>query len=397
MFKFGRSCHIAARSLSTAPSAPRRSAVRLALSITAASVVAGALGVVGAAPADALPPDGGGGTPTATISGAVDLGGCVTTANNVHIRLLKGGDTYFGTVTPSGNNFTWLAEDLPGGTYTVRSSLSGGVCRFGRWLTDKVTTSVANGGTRTGIDFRYQMPSKITRVPGSSIAGAARVKAGDLAVRLHNLGPQHGASRLGNASSLTVAGRSFPFDVAEGFVDVDPCGLCPDAGDGRFYVNDLRSNLTKFDWLPTRGLQIALGFEEAGREIKGYYTPPFTNASIDSLMPDVQISGARLTTRVVPVVDGIGGIKLVPSGSPTFIGNMQATGPCDIAGFDPCDALFGYKNRIRDAATGGVNAALTNPTIQNLVRDQIRVVLNSFGIGTVTGVFLDGEDVVITE
>jgi hypothetical protein len=303
----------------------------------------------------------------------------------------------------SNGNGTYRYEygDIYDRTYTVRASLLNGACKFGWWTKSAGTFAGRRGFLVFGPTLTYRAPTRITRIQGYFLAGAARQASSDFQLRVNNHGPAIGASHfLPNDSSVSVAGYSATFSVPEVKVDVD-CGLpCPDAGDARFYISDLRSNSMTWVWDPGRGLKLALGLEASAREVKGYFVPTGNGNlfSVDSLMPDVDITGTpTLNALFIPWLDGRGGVTMVPGMTPTLNASMAATGTCTVSGWDACEYLAGYKARIRAATSKGALMALSNAALRDKVAEKFSAALRDRGVVYVRAVNIDGDEIVISE
>lgn len=336
------------------------------------------------------------------VEGTVDLAGCITQPSNVQVWISGGVFSARATVVSNGNGtYHYETGGIYDRTYTVRASLLNGACKFGWWTKDSGTFAGRRGFLVVGPTLTYIPPTKTTRVPGHILAGAVRQATSDFQLRVNNHGSAVGASHfLRDDSTVSTAGYSTTFSVPEVKVDVD-CGWpCPDAGDARFYVNDLRSSSVAWVWDPGRGLKMTLSLESLGREVKGYFTPEGTANlfSVDSAMPDVDMTGMpKLNGLFVPWLDGRGGVTMVSGMTPTLSASMAATGLCNVFGWDACEFLAGYKARIRTAVSKGALLALSNATVRNKVGDRFGAALRDLGVRYVRAVNIDGDDIVISE
>jgi len=166
-------------------------------------------------------------------------------------------------------------------------------------------------------------------------------------------------------------------------VDIDPCGVCPDLGDGWFYIRDFQKNGNAVTATST-GLSVKVTFESNAVEIVGYH-----NSLGDSLMPDFNVDNAAITVDAAPVFTN-GGLTLSFSGV-KLSASITSTGGCNPFGvFDICAAVLGTDNKIKKAVEGAISSALQAPgtaaAIQKAVGDLVATQLRNFGInGTVKG------------
>ncbi len=245
-----------------------------------------------------------------------------------------------------------------------------------------ISTFPASAGT-----FTYTAPTHVTKVPTVLIEGAVRNTLNTMSMHLNNLGPAVGQSRqLDNSSSVTIGADSFAFSLPEEKYALRVCVIwCHTFGEARFYVNDVNLNSRDVHW-NGNGLDVNLGFESSGREAKGFLTDSSLNGSpADDLMPDVNIDDAKISTRLVPVA--LNGKLSCTATNVVVSGTVQATGPCDLLGFDPCDFFGSYKNDVKSGLQLGASAALNSAMVKAKVESQLASTLAAFlGITTVTRV-----------
>lgn len=331
---------------------------------------------------------------------------CNATPSQVTVSAVRGSVTK--TVKPAvsklpialggwGYQFTGLTR----GTWKVTARLDAGVCQYGTWSPASrsvaPTTTAANPVT-AGVEFSYHMPTKITRVPGNIAAGLMDAALNGTELHLDNFGPQHGLSHHeANASFLRWGGSSTSFTIPEKQYDLD-CGLpCPDAGQARLYVNDVNLNSVDVGW-DTNAFVLDAGFEDSGREVKGFQSYDsywdYLDFVTDDTVPDFQISDANLRLRLVPVADGAGRLTYSLAGS-DFTGTIQATGGCDIFGIDICEFAIGYKATLEQSIESNVSTVLNSATAKTAVGNALKPRLADLGITVVTAVHIDGDDIVI--
>jgi hypothetical protein len=240
----------------------------------------------------------------------------------------------------------------------------------------------------------YVMPAHTRTIDGFLIAAGAQSKFSDLKLHLNDYGPQHGNSHQAeNTSYLSTGSTHLTFNIPEVAYNMK-LFLCPTFGHADYYVNDMNLSTTAFAWTDAGTLQMTASFESAGSELKGFYTNALVGET-DSAMPDADINNATVTISLLPVADGAGGITFEVSGPPTFQGTIQAGGPCSVFGWDWCDSLTGYKGTISSAFSNAALAALNSSAVQHEISTQVRPILTSLGIGNVTGISVQGDDVVV--
>lgn len=191
------------------------------------------------------------------------------------------------------------------------------------------------------------------------------------------------------SSYVSLQGVQFSFQIPRTSVDLD-CGvLCPDVGNGYFYVNDV--NLERADFRLRSGyFELSLDFEDSGREIKGYHS-----VLGDSGMPDFQMDRPLLKIKAAPTVVS-GQMSLAFSGA-NLSADIESTGGCNIAGIDICNKIFGTDRKIEKGVETASQNAMNAGLIQNALRFAIRQYLQSRGVnGTIRAVRLVGNDLQVT-
>lgn len=357
-----------------------------------------------------------------TIKGSIFIGGapllstgdgtsspsplpCNATPSQVTVTAVRAGVTK--TVKPVApvrasvlGGWSYQFQNLTRGTWTVSARLDAGVCSYGKWAPVSRSVAPPTTGTNpvaTGADFSYRMPTKITRVPGTIAASLMETALASTKLHLDNFGPQHGLSHhQANASSLSWGGSTTTFNIPEKQYDLDCGTACPDAGQARLYVNDVNLNSVDVGW--DSAFVLNAGFEDSGREVKGFQSYDsywdYLDFVTDDTVPDFQISNANLRLRLMPVADGAGRLtySLVNS---DFTGSIQATGGCDIFGIDICEFAIGYRSTLESAVESNVNSVLGSSSAKAAVGNALKPQLASLGILTVTAVYVEGGEIVI--
>lgn len=369
-----------------------------------AGLIAGITAVLAfASPAGAIPPGDPEPPPipelprTYEIRGSITLVGCTASASTVHVTA-TGARTVRATATGGPTSFRYAMRGLEPGRYQVTPRLDPGVCPYGTWQPTQQTVT-ADFSTERPVSvasFTYTRPAHVTRIPASVAASVIDGALGDARLRLHNFGRRHGQSHhLPNGSTVSIAGRTSTFTIPDHQVDLD-CGFfCPDLGQARFYVNDVNLDALGVRWA-SKAFQVDVGFESAGREVKGFYTNDTLGTVSDNLMPDVQIDDARLRLALVPVADGHGSITYRRQGSVSFDGSIRATGACTVFRVDICEPLIGYKGKIRSAVESPLASRLDSSSAKTAAAQAFRAALDRLGIGQVKAVFVESTSIVVT-
>jgi hypothetical protein len=337
-----------------------------------------------------------------TITGSVGVTGCATTPDRISVTATGAGQTATVRASLSSGYWRYSITNLARGTYTVRPQLDAGVCPYGTWSPlSRVVSSppVATNPIAYGVSFTYAAPTNVTRVSASLVAAWLNGALGGAQLHLDNYGPQHGQSfHQANASYVRWAGATLPFDIPEIQYDLDACGPCPDFGQARFYVSDLNLQSLGVSW-SSPAFAVDAAFESSGREVKGYRTLDswfdYLDVVSDNQMPDANIDDARIRVRLTPTADASGRLTYALYGSPSFTGNVQATGICDIFGVDICDFITDYKSRVDAHIEGSLAGLLNSSTARTAVGEALRPVLSSLGIGFLRGAYAEGDTIVL--
>lgn len=241
-----------------------------------------------------------------------------------------------------------------------------------------------------------QAPQREVRISAPLIAALVEATAQGTQMHLNNHGPRRGNSwQVANDSYVRLpsilGGGEYRFNIPEAVKDLDCGWACPDLGDAKFYVNDLNLDRVQVGWQnPT--FKLSLFFEGNGREVKGYHTGSLKSLG-DNGMPDLQINNARLDVYLRPVArNGRLSYSVVKT---DFNADMQATGGCKVLGFDICDFLFDYKDKLAAQVKNQVLTRLNDPALRDRVADAIQPELQRQRIGQVTRVKTSGNDLII--
>ncbi|KST62434.1 hypothetical protein [Mastigocoleus testarum] len=210
-------------------------------------------------------------------------------------------------------------------------------------------------------------------------------------IYLHNLGPKKGKSwHQKNSSyiqlSKTLGGRKQNFDIPESTVKARAYGTL------RYYVDNIklsRLNVKK----ENDAFKLSLFFESNGTELKGYHTARFVDFG-DRGAPDIEMDNMRLDVYLKPAKDNFGRLSY-DSIDVKFDANIQAGGVCNIRGTDICNRMFKYKKRIASAIESNLRAQLNNQRTRERLAASLYSQLKKFGIGRITGVNFQRNNLVI--
>ncbi len=361
--------------------------------------------VLAAAPAGALPIGGGtgDGTGTADITGTITTGTC-DSAPRVSATWSAGGVAASGTasvVRTSAGRFTYHLFTTAPTSVTVRGTAPSS-CPYGTWTRQSGSVSVTDGASVTGPTLGYVPPRKITTVPGFVVAGAARSALATMQMHLNSYQSAlvDGSHYVAKTSYLDIAGTHTVIDIPNVTQAMRPCAICPSFGTAQFQVNDMNSASTTAVWDPAGALKFGLGFESSGVEVKGFYRNNTLATVADLLMPDLQIDGATISSTLVPVLDGKGGITMAPVGTPSFSATTYATGGClfvNFPGLDLCDLATGYRSIVTSTFTKAALTGLQSTDLRDQISTQFRSALDALGVGTVRNVVTVGDNILVIE
>lgn len=333
-----------------------------------------------------------------TITGAIGVGSCATTADRVSVTATGPSGIRTVRAVQADGIYRYAIRYLDRGTYTVRAKLDAGVCPYGTWspASRTATSPTGTAPVARGVDFTYRPPSTVARVSAPLVADWLDGALNSARIHLDSYGPLHGQSHHeANASYVSWAGATMPFTIPDIQFDADLCWLCPDFGQARFYVNDMNLRSLDASWT-SPAITIDAAFESDGREVKGYLTyagvgPDFVS---DNAMPDMNADDARLRVRLTPVADSSGRLTYSLYGAPSFTGTFQATGPCDLP-IDLCDWATDYKSKLKGYVEGSVSTLVGSTTARAAVGEALRPVLAQLGISSLLGVYVEGDTVVL--
>jgi hypothetical protein len=225
------------------------------------------------------------------------------------------------------------------------------------------------------------VPTKIFRLSLHELAQMVDAKLNGLGLRMHNYQSQGSYVQWGTTK--------LSFEVPRHRVDIDCGTLCPDLGDGYFYLNDVNLSDAQLSWGNSSFL-LRLAFEDSGREIKGIHSVLGDNG-----MPDFNMSNMVLSVNASPRLSSRGKLMLSFYNSKLQAG-IQSTGGCGIGGVDICNAIFGTDRKIQKGVeTASVNA-LNGSLIQAALTLALTQYLDSKGIqGTIRTLSVQSGDLVI--
>jgi hypothetical protein len=252
--------------------------------------------------------------------------------------------------------------------------------------------TVAAGGTASGQDFTYRVNRQTRRIRTSTIAALIETAFAGTQLHLNNYGSRHGDSwhkandsflRLGPA----LGGRELRFNIPEVVIRAKvTLPLLPDPKyTARYYVNDF--NLSGITARAQDGtFKISLNFESRGTELKGRCSAGCIVGS-DGTAPDFQINNAHLVVSLTPARHVTGGLSY-GSVSAAFHARVDASGIGEF--FDGT-----VKREIKSRLEPAIVQALSTDDVRTRVAAALRATLDRFGIGSITSVRVEGDDLVI--
>lgn len=322
--------------------------------------------------------------PLLKVSGAVTLVNCQAEKTQVRIRVGTKTVTAATRVLNADGSvrLTYSAvfpdDELAGTEVRVVPSLTPGVCSGGTWSPSSRQARIPS----TGANFTYNVAAGATyRIGADGVAAAVDSFLRTAELRLHNNREQ--------GSFVQISGIRFEFSIPVIRIDLDCGTFCPDAGDGLFYVNDLNLRDADFRY-GSSAFTLALAFEDAGREIKGYH-----NKLGDDLMTDVEMNNMRVSLKAQPKVNADGELSL-GFYQPDLKADISTTGACKPFGIDVCNFLFGTDKKVEKGIETGALSALNGAQAQTGLKLGIRQYLRSRGITqAVIGARFEGNDIII--
>jgi hypothetical protein len=326
-----------------------------------------------------LPP----GSQLLRVEGALTFRGCSPAPSNVSVQIAhppKSGHPTTSSKLPDGSirmSYRIVVgsiddEDLPE-QVTVIPHVSASVCGSSNF---SPASRTVRPNTK-GVNFDYQARTTGTHIiPVDSFLFFANGFLSRIGLHLNNDGHQD--------SFITIDGVTSTFNIPVTKKDLPGWGT----GSGIFKVRDMNLDDTEMT-LDGNAFNVRLGFEEVGREIKGYHS-----LLGDGGMPDFQMSNINLNVSASLFV-GNAQLRIGFSNARLDAG-ITSTSGCH-PGFDLCNFLFGTNGDIKKNFQKAALAQLQGSTIQEALRASLADALAGFGItqpiGTVT---LQGNQIVIT-
>lgn len=271
-------------------------------------------------------------------------------------------------------------EEAKRGKFIVSASIVNSLYKGGTWQPPLHRLSQVPAKS---VDFCYQTPAgNVHWISAQSLASFIDLVANSLKMRLHN--------NKGGSSYIQSGNHKYNFSFPRTTIDLDCGPLCPDLGDGHFYVNDVNLRDTQFDWTGSK-FKFKAFFEDKDREIKGYH-----NRLGDRGMPNFQLNNINMYASA--------GLDLTADGKLTFYiyglkldVDAHSTGGCHLFGIDICNALLGTNSKIKRGIVKAARTALNHQKIKDVMGDLIMFHLRPEGIyGKIIRVRIVGNQVEIT-
>ena len=318
----------------------------------------------------------------ASVSGAIRLTDC--SANFTDVSVTASGKTVVAEVDPSREFvFRYQITALPAGMHTVAPMLAAGRCVGGSWTPVSRGVDLMVGAATGGQDFEYRVPRKTTRIKGAVVASLIEWSFSGTQIHLNNYGPRHEDSwHRANASYLrlgpALGGSETRFDIPEA-----------SKGPWRFYVNDVNVQSITVQSVPG-AFKMLMKFESSGTEIKGRCSAIVCVGATDAAAPDFQLDNAIVEISLVPALhrtDTAG----ISYGAFTvrFSASVDGAGPLG----ETLDGLA--KNKIKTIVEAKLSSALEQRSIKDRLAAAITPLLSSLGVLSITGVRMDGADLII--
>lgn len=342
------------------------------------------------------------------VLGTIRVENCGAGPENIVLEVGDGLNVWRVPVTAQpGNDFLFQYRSaLPRvGQYTLRSRLTGIECRGGAWTPEMpLRFSASYRQPQLRQDLQFAVPAREFRLPLTAVAGLVRDAFQGLVVHLNNFDPATGGERANDSYVRLPEGLG----GGEWQLNLPPVRMGPRT----YYVNDVNLESTAVR-AAERGLRVQLDFESrdnAGRmELVGtcrddagcIVGAPDVDLTlrviIDLALAQHFVSGAGYTVSFSDV-----SVTAEPT---TMVHGACLLNWCALVGaplpisecvFDVCDFATGYRSTIRSAVESSIRSALDTQDVRNRVGRAIREELTRLGIGSLTGVRIEGGTLVLT-
>lgn len=163
-----------------------------------------------------------------------------------------------------------------------------------------------------------------------------------------------------------------------------------------YYINDITSTGVKFGTHKNR-ITLRIDFESDGTEIPGrcFHNKLVCIPGNDATAPDAQWDGLYVEVRLKPQAKA-GKVYLVDP-QVHIGGSPKLQGICNIAGIDICNAIAGYRAKIKKGLVKTLARQISSKAIQERLATAIRDrILDGFKLQLIAGIKLSGDKFVIT-
>ncbi|HEX7043552.1 MAG TPA: hypothetical protein VF203_02950 [Burkholderiales bacterium] len=341
------------------------------------------------------------------IVGTIRIENCAAGPSNVVVEIVDGLNVWRVNATAVPGNdflFQYRSPALRPGGYSLRPSLTGIVCNGGAWTPENPRVTVSYRLPQVTQDLQFAVPAREFRLPLTTVAGLVRDAFRGLVVHLNNFDPATGGERA-NDSYVRLPERLGGGEWQLALLPVR-------TGPRTYYVNDVNLQSATVRATAT-GLRVQLDFESdnnAGRlELVGVCRD---DAGCIVGAPDVDLRlrvfiDLALALHLVP---GTGHTLSFSDVSVTAEPATVVSGACQLnwcaligaplpiheCMFDVCDLATNYRSTIRSAVEGSIRSALDTQDVRNRIGRAIREELTRLGIGSLTGVRIEGSNLVLT-
>lgn len=367
----------------------------------------------------------------ATVSGTIKVRNCAANRDDVSMTITAGDNTYMPHIDiDPGNDFQWrykqripLNEERTITETTVTPKMRPGVCA-GEWEPAAANLRLSHLVSAKEQNFDYDVGQQEFRTSVSALLSLLDSAFRGMEVRLNNYygTRSDGEYEYGDGSSYKGTWHK-PWDshltLPDGLGGHSERFNIPEQRQGRrrFYVRDINLQDISVD---TAGgaFELEFRFESGGKsEIKGHCLVArsigdgFRDCIVgsDKGAPDGQINHMVWRIQLTPA--RYLGDLAYSDVDVEVEADVQAGGVCSRAGgagishtagspapipVDMCDIVWDYKDQIRNQARDTLRAILQRDDTRRQIADGLRPTLDSFGIGEIREVRLEGGELIIS-
>jgi len=346
--------------------------------------------------------------PELEIAGTIRIENCGAGPDNIVLEVRDGRNVWPVSVTAvPGNDFLFqYRSPLPRAQgYSLHSRLTGIECRGGVWTPEMPLPFTASyGQPQLRRDLQFAVPARELRLPLTTVAGLVRNAFRGLVVHLNNFDPATGGERA-NDSYVRLPER---LGGGQWQLPLFPVRTGPRT----YYVNDVNLQSTTVRATDT-GLRVQLDFESdnnAGRmelvgvcrddagcivgapdvdlSLRVFIDLALARHFVSGTGHTVSFSDVSVTAEPTTVVNGVCQLN--------WCALVGAPLPISECVFDVCDLVTSYRSTIRRVVEDSIRNALDTQDVRNRIGRAIREELTRLGVGSLTGVRIEGSNLVLT-